>query len=123
VAASLLLVAMVVAFALMVLRFDGHHALPTYPSTGAAVAGPSASDPTVVPSPSPARSLVALPQATTNPATESNPVVAGAGTQAATPAAKPSARPSGTILPSPLATPTPVLPSPLATPSPPIPIP
>jgi hypothetical protein len=122
VAASLALVAMVVVFALVMLRIDGHHPqLPTNPTTGGVVAAPSASDPPVLPSPSPQPSPVAQPVTppATNPPTSTNPV-AGVGTQPPTATARPTARPSATpiVLPWPLATPTPSLPWPQATPTP-----
>ncbi len=67
VAASLALIAMVVIFALVALRVDGHQPLPTNANTGAAL--PSVSAPTadapVLPS-SPEPSPVAQPQPATN---------------------------------------------------------
>ena len=121
VAASLALIAMVVIFALVALRVDGHQPLPTNANTGAAL--PSVSAPTadapVLPS-SPEPSPVAQPQPATNLQSAPNPV-AGVGTLAtrrAIPTPRPTARPTPTVLPWPQATPTPVLPSPQPTPTP-----
>ena len=127
VAASLALIAMVIIFALVALRVDGHHPLPTNPNTGAAlpsVSAPAAEAP-VLPSPSPEPSPVAQPQPATYPPSVANPV-SGPGTlstRTPIPTARPTAKPTATptTLPWPLATPTPSLPWPQATPTPPTP--